>query len=147
MKRTCMSSCIASYIRGFSIPLVVLGFGALGFAALSTLDIAAAFAQSQKPAAQAGAAPAGNVENGKKAFIQHGCFSCHGFSAEGGPGARLAQNPIPFQAFVQYVRRPRRSMPPYGTQLSDQELADIYAFIKSIPPSPDAKSIPLLANP
>lgn len=106
----------------------------------------AAFAQDQKPAAQAGAASAGNVENGKKAFIQHGCFSCHGYSAEGGPGARLAQNPIPFQAFVQYVRRPRRSMPPYGTQVSDQELADIYAFIKSIPPSPDAKTIPLLTS-
>lgn len=143
MKLSCKSSCI----WGFSIPLVVLGLVGLGLVALSSLDIAAVLAQNQKPAAQAGAVPAGNVENGKKAFIQHGCFSCHGFSAEGGPGARLAQNPIPFQAFVQYVRRPRRSMPPYGTQVSDQEMADIYAFIKSIPPSPDAKNIPLLANP
>lgn len=122
-----------------SLPLVVLGF-----VALSSLYIAAVYGQTQKPASQAAAAPAGNVENGKKAFVQHGCFSCHGYSAEGGPGARLAQNSIPFQGFVQYVRRPRRSMPPYGTQVSDQELADIYAFIKSIPPSPDAKSIPLL---
>ena len=135
-------SSISSRIWGFSISLVVLGL-----VALSGLDIAAVFAQSQKPAPQAGAAPSGNVENGKKAFVQHGCFSCHGFSGEGGPGARLAQNSIPFPAFVQYVRRPRRSMPPYGTQVSDQELADIFAFIKSIPPSPDAKSIPLLANP
>jgi mono/diheme cytochrome c family protein len=124
----------------FSIPLVVL-------VALLSLALAAVFAQSQKPAPQAGAAPAGNVENGRKAYIQHGCFSCHGFSGEGGPGARLAQNPILFQAFVQYVRRPKRSMPPYGMQVSDQELADIYAFIKSIPPSPDPKSIPLLTNP
>ena len=123
-----------------SIPLVVL-------VALLSLDTAAVLAQSQKPAPQAGAAPAGNIENGRKAFIQHGCFSCHGFSGEGGPGARLAQNPIPFQAFVQYARRPKRSMPPYGMQVSDQELADIYAFIKSIPPSPDPKSIPLLMNP
>jgi mono/diheme cytochrome c family protein len=138
VKRSWISSCI----WGFSIPLVVLGL-----IALLSLDIAMVFAQNQKPASLGGAPPAGNVENGKKAFIQHGCFSCHGFSGEGGPGARLAQNPIPFQAFVQYVRRPRRSMPPYGTQVSDQELADIYAFIKSIPPSPDAKSIPLLTNP
>lgn len=138
MKRSCISSCL----WGLSIPLVVLGL-----IALSSPDIAGVFAQNQKPASPGGAPPAGNVENGKKAFIQHGCFSCHGFSGEGGPGARLAQNPIPFQAFEQYVRRPRRSMPPYGTQVSDQELADIYAFIKSIPPSPDAKSIPLLANP
>ncbi len=138
MKRSCISSCI----WGFSIPLVVLGL-----IALSSLDIAAAFAQNQKPASPGGAPPAGNVENGKKAFIQHGCFSCHGFSGEGGPGARLAQNPIPFQAFVQYVRRPKRTMPTYGTQVPDQELADIYAFLKTIPPSPDPKSIPLLTNP
>jgi len=138
VKRSSISSCI----WGFSIPLVVLGL-----VAPSSLGIAVVFAQNQKPASQAGAAPAGNVENGKKAFIQHGCFSCHGFWAEGGPGARLAQNPIPFPAFVRYVRRPKRSMPPYGTQVSDQEFADIYAFIKSIPPSPDAKSIPLLTSP
>jgi len=35
-------------------------------------------------------------------------------------------------------------MPPFGTQVPDQELADIYAFLKSIPASPDPKSIPLL---
>jgi mono/diheme cytochrome c family protein len=127
-----------------SMPPGVLFLVVIVFVALTSLDAVAVFAQNQKPASQAGVAPAGNIENGRKAFIQHGCFSCHGYSAEGGPGARLAQNPIPFQGFVQYVRRPRRSMPPYGTQVSDQELADIYAFIKSIPPSPDAKSIPLL---
>ena len=127
----------------FPMSLVIFFLVGLALVALTSADIAAVFAQNQKPASQA-AAPAGNVENGRKAFIQHGCFSCHGYSAEGGPGARLAQNPIPFQGFVQYVRRPRRSMPPYGTQVSDQELADIYAFIKSIPPSPDAKTIPLL---
>ena len=126
----------------FCAPLALLALAALGSA-----DIAGVSAQSQKPAPQAGAAPAGNVENGRKAFTQHGCFSCHGFSGEGGPGARLAQSLIPFPAFVQYVRRPKRTMPPYGMQVSDQELADIYAYLKTIPPSPDAESIPLLTNP
>jgi mono/diheme cytochrome c family protein len=126
----------------FAVPL-----GVLGFVTLLSLNIAAIFAQSQKPAAPAGTAPAANIANGRKAFIQHGCFSCHGFSGEGGRGARLAQSSIPLQAFAQYVRRPNRSMPPFGTQVSDQEMADIYAFIKSIPPSPDLKSIPLLTNP
>ena len=58
--------------------------------------------------------------------------------------ARLAQNPITFQAFVNYVRMPRGSMPPFGNQVREAELADIYAFLKSVPPSPDPKSIPLL---
>ena len=126
----------------FSVQRVVLGL-----TILLNLAVTAVGAQSQKSGAQGGKAPPGNVENGRKAFIQHGCFSCHGFSGEGGSGPRLAQNPIPFQAFVQYIRQPKLTMPPFGTQVPDQELADIYAFLKSIPASPDPKSIPLLSNP
>jgi len=88
--------------------------------------------------------PVGNIENGKKQFKDHGCVSCHSYSGQGGAGARLAQNPITFQAFVNYVRKPRGTMPPFGNQLTEKELADIYAYLKSIPPSPDPKSIPLL---
>ena len=132
-----------------SLSRLALALGVLGFIALLSLGIASIFAQSQKPAAPAGKATAvnNNVENGRKAFVEHGCYSCHGYSGQGGRGARLAQSPIPLQAFAKYVQRPNRAMPPFGTQVSDQELADIYAFIKSIPPSPDPKSIPLLTNP
>ena len=90
------------------------------------------------------APPQGNAEKGKESFKAHGCISCHGFSAWGGAGARLAQNPITFQTFVSYVRKPKGSMPAFGSQVTAAELADIYAFIKSIPPSPDPKTIPLL---
>ena len=118
----------------------------LGFAVtaiLLSLFTPTRMALAQQPGNTA-TAPAGNVENGRQAFKKFGCFSCHGYSGEGGAGARLAQNPITFPAFRQYVRRPSRTMPPFGTQISDAELADIYAFIKSIPPSPPPKSIPLL---
>ena len=90
------------------------------------------------------AAPQGNVEKGRETFKAHGCISCHGFSGWGGAGARLAQNPITFQTFVNYVRKPKGSMPAFGSQVTAAELADIYAFLKSIPPSPDPKTIPLL---
>ena len=90
------------------------------------------------------AAPAANIENGKKAFRAHGCVSCHSYSGQGGAGARLAQNPITFQGFVNYVRRPKGTMPAFGNQVTDTELRDIYAFLKSVPPSPDPKTIPLL---
>src|SRR5437870_7379670 len=89
-------------------------------------------------------AQAGNIENGKNQFKARGCVSCHSYSGQGGAGARLAQNPITFQAFLSYVRKPKGSMPAFGSQVSEAELADIYAFLKSIPPSPDPKSIPLL---
>jgi hypothetical protein len=39
-------------------------------------------------------------------------------------------------------------MPPYTTKvLPDQDLADIYAFLLSVPPPPALDSIPLLALP
>src|SRR6266566_2678544 len=98
---------------------------------------------SQQPR-RAESSPAGNIENGKKQFKEHGCTSCHSYSGQGGAGARLAQNPITFQAFVNYVRKPKGTMPPFGNQVTQTELADIYAFLKSVPPSPDPKSIPLL---
>jgi mono/diheme cytochrome c family protein len=102
---------------------------------------------AQTPAAQ-NAAPAGNVENGKKIFSAYGCYQCHGYMAQGGAaGARLAQMPFTFANFSKYVRHPSGQMPPYTAKVvSDQELADIFAFLQSIPKAPDAKSIPILNN-
>jgi len=41
---------------------------------------------------------------------------------------------------VSYVRKPTREMPPYTDKVvSDQELADIYAFLQSRPRPPAAK--------
>jgi ubiquinol-cytochrome c reductase cytochrome c subunit len=74
------------------------------------------------------------------------CYACHGTVGQGGrDGARIAPNPPALATIVRYVRRPTGQMPPYTSKvISDQELADIYAFLKSIPGTPSAKSIPLL---
>ena len=107
----------------------------------------AARAQAQQKASPpAEAAPAGNVENGKTIFQKYGCYYCHGYGAQGTSVApRLLSNPITFSAFVRYIRQPTRQMPPFTAKVvSDKELADIYAFIHSLPKPPDAKSIPLL---
>jgi mono/diheme cytochrome c family protein len=111
---------------------------------LVLLAIAATPAQAQQAASKTNAAPAGNIEKGKENFKKFGCSACHGYTAQGGTGPRLAQNPITYAAFVRYVSRPKRSMPPYGDQLKESELSDIFAFIKSVPPSPAPKNIPLL---
>lgn len=92
-------------------------------------------------------APAGNAQNGKKIFEAYGCYQCHGHEAQGGAGARLAPNPIPFANFTKYVRHPTDQMPPYTAKVvSDQDLADIYAYLKSVPQPPPAKSVALLNN-
>jgi hypothetical protein len=53
-----------------------------------------------------------------------------------------------FASFARYIRRPSGQMPPYTVKVTtDAELADIYAFLQTIPRPPDATKIPLLAVP
>ena len=124
-----------------------------GFAAVMALAIALFFgparvrvadaAQESKPSD----APAGNAENGKRLFNKDGCYQCHGREGQGSvmTGPRIAPDPVPFDVLTRYVRKPTGEMPPYTAKVvSDQELADIYAFLQSRPHPPTAKAIPLL---
>ena|SRR5580700_6072967 len=88
----------------------------------------------------------GNTEKGKRLYSSIGCYECHGREGQGGgAGPRLAGRPITLQVLVMYVRHPSGAMPPYTSKVvSDAELADIHAFLKSIPPAVPAKDIPLL---
>ena len=114
----------------------------------SSLLITASLLGAQNRGAAPNAAPAGSAENGKKIFASYGCYQCHGFAGQGGAaGARLAPRPIAFAAFSKYVRGPADQMPPYTSKVvSDQELADIYAFLLTIPAPPAANTIPILAR-
>ena len=89
---------------------------------------------------------AGSAEKGKTAYVQHGCWQCHGFAAQGGvTGPKLAPDPMPFEALSAFVRNTRGGMPPYQRAiLSDADLADIHAYLQSLPKARDYKSIPLL---
>jgi mono/diheme cytochrome c family protein len=91
-------------------------------------------------------APSGNAENGKRVFEKDGCYECHGWAGQGGrDGARIAATALSAQAFTRYVRRPFGSMPAFTAKvLSDQELTDIYSYLKSLPAAKPAKDIPLL---
>jgi mono/diheme cytochrome c family protein len=93
-----------------------------------------------------GAAVAASAEKGKQAFVQHGCWQCHGFRGQGGvAGKTLAPDPIAEEAFTAFVRGTNRAMPPYPEAiLSNTDLADIYAYLQSVPKPGDYKTIPLL---
>src|SRR5882757_10885922 len=89
---------------------------------------------------------AASAEKGKAAFVQHGCWQCHAFQGQGGvTGPKLAPDPIAFEAFQAFLRASDRNMPPYPEAiLSNDDLADIYAYLQSIPKTADYKTIPLL---
>ena len=54
-------------------------------------------------------------------------------------------SPLPLPALIAYVRKPSGSMPPYVSKvLSNAELAEIRAYLASIPEPPPVKGIPLL---
>jgi len=88
----------------------------------------------------------GNAEKGKEWFFNYNCYSCHGFSGQNGPGNRLVPMKMSQAAFTAYVRKPAR-MPTYSSKvISDQQLADVWALIKTLPDAPAAKDIPLLQD-
>ena len=97
-----------------------------------------------------GQAPAASAERGKSLYQKNMCYTCHGTVGQGGErgaGPKIAPNAWPYAAFAQQVRRPREGMPRYSAQfISDQEMADIYAYVASIKAGPPAKDIALLAN-
>ena len=80
-------------------------------------------------------APKGNIEDGKKAWgLALRCQNCHGAQAEGGFGPDLAGRGLSFDQFRQAVRQPWGMMLAYQEkQLSDQTLADMYAYTSSLP--------------
>ena len=91
---------------------------------------------------------AADAGKGKALFEKHGCWQCHGYVGQGGAaGKTLAPKPLPFEAFSVFVRNSNGQMPPYPKEiLSEADLADIHAYLQSIPAGKDYKSIPLLSQ-
>jgi mono/diheme cytochrome c family protein len=111
----------------------------------AALLLAAAAANTQTPAAATG-----DAKHGKELFVKYSCYACHGFSGQNGNGARLVPMKFPQAGFIAYVRNPPRAnqMPSFSAKvLADADLADIYAYIKTLPDSaPPASSVPILSQ-
>lgn len=110
-----------------------------------TASVLAAVLCAGSAALAAQAPPTGDVLRGKAAFLRYGCYTCHGYDAQGVPGKRLAPNPLPWPAFSSFVRSSPGEMPTFTAQvLPDQDLADIHAYLRSKPATPSPATIPLL---
>src|SRR6267378_1898747 len=97
----------------------------------------------------AGAAFAADAAKGKQNFMKYGCWQCHGTVGQGSPisGPKLAPDPLPLEAMSAFIRSSNRAMPPYKEDvLPNADLADIHAYLSSVPKPADYKTIPLLGD-
>lgn len=92
-------------------------------------------------------APAPNAANGQALYMKHTCYFCHGTAGQGaGPtGAQVGPPSRAVAGFITFVRRPAGAMPSFSEKiLSDAELTDIYAYLRTVPRPKPANEIPLL---
>ena len=114
--------------------------------AVAVLSSTGTYARAPAAPPQPGAPAVGNPQQGKELFVKYSCYACHGYDGHGGAGARLVPMRMTLAGFTAYVHSPRQ-MPPYTAKvLSDAQLADLFAHIKSLPESPAPRNIPLLTG-
>jgi mono/diheme cytochrome c family protein len=105
---------------------------------LNAALVAVALCGGGGSAARAQDAAPGDAVEGKRLFLAVGCFLCHGRAGQGGamngPAPILAKTQMPFDGFKGQLRQPVNDMPAYSEALmSDKQIADIYAFVQSLP--------------
>ena len=93
--------------------------------------------------------PKGDPAKGRESYTTKGGSYCHGTAGQGGGGRtgglRIANMGLSYEAFLTQLRHPVNEMPPYvESAMPDAEVANIHAYISSLPPPPDVKSIPIL---
>jgi len=101
--------------------------------------------EAQAPAAPG--APTGDPSRGKTLFEKtYRCYACHGFDAQSG-SPRLVPMTRTQAAFTTYLRKPASPAMPTFADPPLQDLADVYAYIRSLPATaPSAESLPVLRD-
>ncbi|MDX2221854.1 MAG: cytochrome c [Rhodospirillaceae bacterium] len=87
-----------------------------------------------------------SAARGRELYNTVGCAQCHGTEGQGSnAGLKLAPDPLPAEAIAQFIRATNTTMPPYSEAvLPDADVADIAAFLATIPASRPVERIPLL---
>ena len=72
------------------------------------------------------------------------CFACHGYDGQTG-SPRLVPMARSEDIFLAYLRKPATPGMPSFAAVPEQQLRDVYAYIRSIPQAaPAADSVPLI---
>ena len=112
-------------------------FGVLAPVAAAAVLVTTVFAQGNA-----------NAAKGKQLYTDYSCYACHGFSGQNGPGNRLVPMKMVQVAFTAYVRTPRtKAMPSYSAKvMTDAQLGDVWAYVRTLPDAPKAEDIKLLKD-
>lgn len=114
---------------------------------LSLTAMLAALAGATAPAQPPAQALVGDAARGRPLFADtFNCYACHGFDAQSGE-RRLVPLNYTQEGFITFVQSsPLPNMPAYP-DASAQQLADIYAYIRTIPAdAPALADTPLLRD-
>ena len=77
--------------------------------------------------------PMGNSDDGKRWYSMHNCFACHGPNGDDGKGPVVNNLEMSYWRFERIIRDAGSPiMPKYPKEkISDQDVADLYAFLKA----------------
>ena len=96
-------------------------------------DVGPQVADKNSSSGMTSAHPMGDGKRGEELY-KASCSVCHGQRAAGGVGPRLVGNPVLLneQAFWKTVYEGRHVMPPLKGALTEQQIADIQAWLKTL---------------
>jgi len=73
------------------------------------------------------------VSAGQRVFASKPCAGCHGANGQGGVGPKIAGLSLSYAEFSAVVRAGAPPMPAFTpAQVSDAELQQIYAYLRSL---------------
>lgn len=83
---------------------------------------------------------------GQEIFNNHSCAKCHGVNGVNGdraPDLQTVRNRMDAATIAKQIREGGKGMPPFGDQLSDKEVDDLVAYLRTkrkviVPPPPVA---------
>jgi mono/diheme cytochrome c family protein len=114
---------------------------------MAALVATSAVAAAQALAGPSPPAPTGDAARGRQLFESSlRCYACHGYDGQTG-SPRLVPMARAQDAFLAYVRKPSGGGMPSFAATPERDLADVYAYIRSIAPAaPPVDSLPLLKS-
>src|SRR5688572_31824067 len=130
--------------RGTEAQRLLFNLARRALLSLTALVALTSVANAQTPSATP-ATPTGNAQRGKVIYeTTLRCFACHGYDGQTG-SPRLVPMARAEDIFLAYVRKPATAGMPSFAATPEQELRDVYAYIRSIPQAaPAADSVPLI---